>query len=43
MKFQKNPKESLPKSANYTLNWHHIINIKVFTNNYDNNSAGNVL
>ena len=25
----KNPKESSPKSGNYTLNWHHIINIKV--------------
>ena len=27
----KNPKESSPKSGNYTSNWHHIINIKVLT------------
>ena len=27
----KNPIESSPRSGNYTLNWHHIINIKVLS------------
>ena len=28
---EKNQPESSPRSCNYTLHWHHIINIKVLS------------